>query len=180
SAAEVIDHEDVHLREALERARVGAFSASTVEIFEESWCPRVEDPVAHAAGFFPERARKVRLPDPRGSRDDEILALGDPPAAYKLEHLLLLKVSVVLIVDFLDGGTLGEARLLEPSGKLAVLPRGELGIDEEADEVRGVELLARLPAHPVLESLEHPGELHLGKLLEGLFDDHDSDSFEVL
>ena len=67
-APEIIDDQQVELRELLEHARVGAVCLGQVEISEEARSSAVEDLVALAAGLLPECAREPGLSDAGGNR----------------------------------------------------------------------------------------------------------------
>ena len=70
--------------------------------------------------------------DACGARDEHVMPIVDPLTGGQAEHQRLIQPAWVAIVDILDTGALPQLRLVQAGLQPAVLPGGDLPIDQQA------------------------------------------------
>jgi hypothetical protein len=134
SDSEIIKHEDVHLCDAREQARMAPVGTRQTELVKETRDASVEYTESFSARMVGERAGEVALTRSRCPGDDHRLMLAHPAAGRELSNDGLVELSLAWEVDPLD------ARLRDPELRVAkvpreasVLAREHLGVDEQRE-----------------------------------------------
>lgn len=100
----------------------------------------------------------------------------DPAVLCQLQELVFAQTAGGLVVDRLEGGDpVLELGHPQPPGEFAVFPVEPFVIDEEPDELGLAEALVILALDSLLQRLGEGEELHGVELVEGLFEQHNSD-----
>ena len=130
----VIEDEHVDAGKAGEEPRVGAIGAGERQLVEQARDAAVQGPLALATGLLCERAREVRLPDPGGSGDDDVVVLLDPGAGGELAHHGAIELPAGRVVEILDAGVREpQLRLVQRAAEALVLAVDPLGIHQQRE-----------------------------------------------
>lgn len=103
SQPEIVDHENVNLREALQAPLVGAIATTCTELTEELLGEDVLSGVSRSAGAIGECLCQVALPQAGLTDEDEVLGPSHELAGGRIDDLCLGDLGIELEVEVLDG-----------------------------------------------------------------------------
>jgi len=157
---EIIDHQDFGLEQLFHELWVRAICSGDSEFLEQARQPDVVGLEAHPAGSVCQSAGEIGFAHSGGTRDDDVLGIGNPFTVSQLEDDGLIETSGSSEVDVFGAGIDFESGDLEETLQASVLLPSPLTIDDEGDsflegQILGVRLLDQL-----LESIGHAVELH--------------------
>ena len=172
SEAEIVDDEDLGLRELFHDAWVRAIGPRDAEILEKPRKTDVEGRETHSTCLVREGAGEIGFTNAGRAGDDDIVSVSDPVAGGQAQDHGLIDASWGFEIDILDTGIEFEPGILKEPFHLSLLLPGPLLIHEEREALIKRQVIDPGMVELFFESLGHAVEFHAVEFFQGGFPQH--------
>src|ERR1700731_860084 len=125
--------------ETAQDAGIAAVTAGEREFGEELGNPLIKNRAVVAASLVTEGTGKPTFADPGRPAQDQIVVRVDPLAIGELVEESAVEPAWGPVIDVLDAGLLAQSGIAQPGGQPLVAAMGELGIDQQPEQLGVIE-----------------------------------------